>query len=63
MLNLVSMTDESIRKKFIQLNIWFIDFKGKECLCKNGAFDHFVDSILHELKYERNDLLQLDAFI
>ena len=33
-LNLVSMTDESIRKKFIQPYIRFIGFKGMPCLCK-----------------------------
>ena len=57
------MTDESVRKKVIQPNIRFIGFKGRECLCKNGTFAHFVDSILYELKEKRNNLLQLDAFI
>ena len=53
MLNLVSMTDDKekgIRKKFIQTNIRFIGFKGRERLCNNGTFAHFVDSILYELK-------------
>ena len=59
------MINGSRRKKFIKPYIQFIDFKGRECLCDNGIFANFVDSrfMLYELKYKRNNLLQLDAFI
>ena len=46
MLNLVSMTDESIGKIFIQPLV----LKGENTYAKNETFAHFVDSILHELK-------------
>ena len=29
---------------------------------QNGTFAHFVDSILYELKYKRNNLSQLHAY-
>ena len=56
------MTDESIMKKYIQPYIRFLVLKGENA-CKNGAFAHFVDSMLNELKYKRNQFEQLDAFI
>ena len=54
MLNLVSMTDESIRKKFIQTNIRFI---GLNVYAQMELCTIWIKIL------KRNNLLQLDAFI
>ena len=63
MLNLDSITYKNMRKTFIQQHIRLSDYEGRQCMCENWAFAHFVDAMLYYEKYKRNYKLQVDAFI
>ena len=54
------MTDESIRKKFIQTNIQFIGFRGRECLYQIIRNYHVY--VKNKKKITKNSILKKIKF-
>ena len=56
------MGKDSVRKKFIRTDFLSIDYKGRKCLHKIGAFAHHFDfKSASKLFFQINTFLYVDA--